>query len=154
VGKIPIVPMNSTFIPVCSNRFPSFGRIVTVPLTVSPSRYSGAFSLRPDLSTLISTVGRSSVSSRTMSISTGTLPNKGESIPDMVMFGQSGNVGGDLADGERREFEKDQLMLSIFRQYRFRIDQSIRCWKKVLLCEIVSISCYIVLHTGKRCHHS
>ena len=56
--------------PVCSNRFPSLGLTVTAPLTDSPSIYRGARSLRP-LSTLMSTDCRSSLSSRTMSISTG-----------------------------------------------------------------------------------
>ena len=65
-----MVPMNWTLIPVCSNLFPSLGRIVTAPLTDSPSLYSGAFSLRP-FSVFISTICRSSPSSRTMSISTG-----------------------------------------------------------------------------------
>jgi len=62
--------MNWTLIPVCSNLFPSFGRIVTAPFTDSPSLYSGAFSLRP-FSVFISTICRSSPSSRTISISTG-----------------------------------------------------------------------------------
>lgn len=62
--------MNWTLIPVCSNRLPSFGRIVTAPLTDSPSIYKGAFSLL-FLSSLTSTVCLSSVSSRTMSMSTG-----------------------------------------------------------------------------------
>ena len=34
----PIVPTNWTLMPVCSNLLPSFGRIVTAPFTVSPSR--------------------------------------------------------------------------------------------------------------------
>jgi len=65
-----MVPMNWTLIPVCSNLFPSFGRIVTAPFTDSPSLYSGAFSLRP-FSVFISTICRSSPSSRTISMSTG-----------------------------------------------------------------------------------
>ena len=56
--------------PICSNRFPSLGLIVTAPLIDSPSAYNGAFSLR-FLSNFMSTVGLSSVSSRTMSMSTG-----------------------------------------------------------------------------------
>jgi hypothetical protein len=62
--------MNCTLMPVCSNRLPSFGRTVTAPLTDSPSIYSGAFSRR-FLSSLTSTIDRSSASSSTMSISTG-----------------------------------------------------------------------------------
>lgn len=56
--------------PVCSSLFPSLGRTVTAPFTLSPSRYNGAFS-RLFLSSFTSTVGRSSVSSSTMSMSTG-----------------------------------------------------------------------------------
>lgn len=65
-----MVPMNWTLMPVCSNRLPSLGLTVTCPLTDSPSRYSGTFSLR-FLSSLTSTAERSSRSSRTMSMSTG-----------------------------------------------------------------------------------
>lgn len=72
---VPIDPMNCTLIPVCSRRFPSFGRTVTAPLTDSPSMYRGAFSLRP-LSSLTSTVCRSSLSSSTTSMSTGVEKNK------------------------------------------------------------------------------
>ena len=67
---VPIVPMNWTLMPVCSNRLPSLGLIVTAPLTDSPSIYKGAFSLR-FLSNFMSTVDLSSESSKTMSISTG-----------------------------------------------------------------------------------
>lgn len=56
--------------PVCSSRFPSFGRTVIAPLTDSPSIKSGAFS-RLFLSSLTSTMDRSSVSARTTSMSTG-----------------------------------------------------------------------------------
>ena len=66
----PIVPMNCTLIPVCSNLLPSFGRIVTPPLTDSPSKYSGAFS-RLFFSSFRSIICRSSVSSRTISMSSG-----------------------------------------------------------------------------------
>jgi hypothetical protein len=69
-GHQPIVPMNCTLMPVCSSRLPSLGRTVTWPLTDSPSRYNGTFSLRL-LSSLTSTAERSSRSSSTMSISTG-----------------------------------------------------------------------------------
>jgi hypothetical protein len=70
MGTIPIVPMNCTLMPVCSRRLPSFGRTVTAPLTDSPSMNRGAFSRR-FLSSLTSTMDRSSASSRTMSMSTG-----------------------------------------------------------------------------------
>jgi len=66
----PMEPMNCTLMPVCSNRLPSFGLIVTAPLTDSPSMYRGTRSRRL-LSSLTSTVWRLSRSSRTMSISTG-----------------------------------------------------------------------------------
>lgn len=69
-GREPIVPMNWTLMPVCSSLLPSFGRTVTAPLTDSPSIKRGAFSRR-FLSSLTSTIERSSVSSRTTSISTG-----------------------------------------------------------------------------------
>lgn len=69
---IPIVPINCTLIPKCSSLFPSLGLTVTAPLTLSPSIYSGAFSLR-FLSSLTSTICRSLVSSSTISISTGVL---------------------------------------------------------------------------------
>lgn len=65
-----MVPMNCTLMPVCSSRLPSLGRTVTAPLTDSPSMYSGAFSRR-FLSSLTSTMDRSSASSRTISMSTG-----------------------------------------------------------------------------------
>jgi hypothetical protein len=72
---IPMRPMNWTLMPVCSNRRPSLGLTVTAPFTDSPSMYSGAFS-RLFLSSLTSTVCRSSASSRTMSISTGVEKKK------------------------------------------------------------------------------
>jgi len=65
-----MVPMNCTLMPVCSSRLPSLGLTVTWPLTDSPSRYSGTFSLR-FLSSFTSTAERSSRSSSTMSMSTG-----------------------------------------------------------------------------------
>lgn len=68
--RVPIVPMNCTLIPVCSSLLPSLGLIVTAPLTDSPSMYNGAFSRR-FLSNLRSTIAFSSLSSRTMSMSTG-----------------------------------------------------------------------------------
>lgn len=64
------MPMNWTLMPVCSSLLPSFGLIVTPPLTDSPSMYNGAFSRRP-LSSFISIIVLSSASSRMMSISTG-----------------------------------------------------------------------------------
>src|SRR5699024_2930583 len=76
--SIPITPVNCTLIPVCSNLFPSFGLTVTAPLTDSPSIYSGAFSFR-FLSSFISTDGLSSLSSRTISMSTG-VEKKNEDI--------------------------------------------------------------------------
>ena len=62
--------MNWTLMPVCSSLLPSLGRIVTAPFTDSPSIYRGAFS-RLFLSSFISIIVLSSVSSRTMSMSTG-----------------------------------------------------------------------------------
>ena len=67
---IPMVPMNWTLMPVCSSLLPSLGRIVTAPFTDSPSIYKGAFSLL-FLSSFMSIIVLSSVSSRTMSMSTG-----------------------------------------------------------------------------------
>ncbi len=64
------MPMNWTLIPVCSSLFPSFGLMVTPPLTDSPSMYRGAFSLR-FFSSFMSIIVLSSVSSRTMSMSRG-----------------------------------------------------------------------------------
>ncbi len=67
----PIVPMNCDLdARAAPSRLPSFGRTVTAPLTDSPSIYSGAFSRR-FLSSLTSTIDRSSASSSTTSISTG-----------------------------------------------------------------------------------
>ena len=65
-----MVPMNWTLMPVCSSLLPSLGRIVTAPFTDSPSIYKGAFSRR-FLSSFMSIIVLSSVSSRTMSMSTG-----------------------------------------------------------------------------------
>lgn len=64
--------MNCTLIPVCSSFLPSRGRIVTDPLTVSPSKYSGYFSRRP-LSDLMSTCSRWSSPLRRISMSRGDL---------------------------------------------------------------------------------
>lgn len=82
--------MNCTLIPVCSNLFPSLGRTVTVPLTDSPSMYKGAFSLL-FLSSFMSTTALSSVSSRTMSISTA-VPKKSD-MSDEVWNGSGGRAG-------------------------------------------------------------
>lgn len=57
---------------MCSSLFPSLGRTVTTPRTLSPSMYSGAFSRR-FLSCFTSTICRSSDESSTMSMSTGVL---------------------------------------------------------------------------------
>lgn len=86
----PITPMNWTLIPVCSNRLPSFGLIVTAPLTDSPSIYSGAFS-RLFLSSLTSTLCLSSVSSRTMSMSTGVEKKKDDMSEEGAMSKLSGS---------------------------------------------------------------
>ena len=83
--SIPIVPTNCTLMPVCSSLLPSFGLIVTAPLTVSPSRYNGAFSRR-FLSSLTSTVGLSSVSWRTMSMSSGVEKEKSDMIAHQVWW--------------------------------------------------------------------
>lgn len=86
---LPMVPTNCTLMPVCSNLLPSLGRMVTAPLTVSPSRYSRHFS-RLFLSSLTSTVGRSSESWRTMSMSSGVEKEKSDmveadcSFPELV----------------------------------------------------------------------
>src|SRR5690606_28941778 len=83
----PIVPINCTLMPVCSNRLPSFGLIVTDPLTDSPSLYSGTFSLL-SLSSLTSTMVRSSSgSSRRMSISRG-VENRNDMAAELAKLGE------------------------------------------------------------------
>jgi len=81
---VPIVPINWTLMPVCSNLLPSFGLIVTAPFTDSPSMYRGAFS-RLFFSSFMSIICLSSVSSsRSMSMSTGV-----EKKYDMIAIGES-----------------------------------------------------------------
>lgn len=91
-----MLPTNSTLIPLCSSRLPFRKRIltwlkendkqdiqlfdrqcrvessfiITLPLTVSPSRYTGYVSVR-SLSTLMSTCLRWSASAKVISTSTG-----------------------------------------------------------------------------------
>lgn len=87
--------MNCTLMPVCSKRLPSFGLIVTAPLTDSPSMYRGTRSRRP-LSSLTSTDWRSSRSSRTMSISTGVEKKREAMVCSAEVLGSN-----ELGDPER-----------------------------------------------------
>lgn len=127
-----MVPTNCTLIPVCSNLLPSLGRIVTAPLTVSPSRYSRHFS-RLFLSNFTSTVDRSSVSWRTMSMSRGVENEKSDiaGFSDPCYCVQSCSARGaprrKLMGYCQLRFEGDARELEFFLDGCLRPDKLGRC---------------------------